>query len=656
MMAIPQSVRDDWIATWREHYRVEPLSEWVERRRVVVGGNRPGPWNPANAVQAIEPMDAFMDSRVRQISIQAPAQLLKSEFSINVAVYSAAQGDDVLFYEPDERLLGEFVSERIRPALLAMDVPATFTDAPTVTRALKKRDSATMIRIDGAGAITGLTPSLRTGKSSRAAPIVIIDEIDKMGDPSMVGAALTRTASYGPAGRVVSVSTPTTEAPGSIAYLWAAGSRGQWNGRCSHCGELVLLNWSLVQFKTDESGYWQADTAFVACSACGATWTEADRLAAIRAGRYVHERPDNPHKSYWIHGVAHPWRSLREIIEHGARAYREAIEGDVWEGYRQYVNEWRAEPWTDEYEGLSARGLAIARYDLGGAPAPVDGAPAALGTLDRRVLLVTAGADVSADTIFAEFVAWGIDEYDRLLSWGLQYCEGGGGPGDSIEKSELWRDFERLVTDSVWIHSANGAPVRVQKVLIDEGYRPEIIRGWCEEFCEHEPRFRGRRFGFYEPRIVPSKGLAVEGSSLIPVTMTLPKKGTANYLRAAPHTVFLRTTELKDMVYDGFLSDRRLPAGRPPAHQWPAGHGYDDEYMTALSSEVRTLRYNARGKVDIRWRQKTSRKAKFNEPWDCRVYALAAAYVLINEHIRSKFHQPVALLDWMKQERDRSKQ
>ena len=63
-----------------------PLDEWAAKYRRVVGGPRPGPWNPANAPMSLEPMRAVSDRRVAQVTICAPAQLLKSEFCINCAV------------------------------------------------------------------------------------------------------------------------------------------------------------------------------------------------------------------------------------------------------------------------------------------------------------------------------------------------------------------------------------------------------------------------------------------------------------------------------------------------------------------------------------------------------------------------------------------
>ena len=49
---------------------------------------------------------------------------------------------------------------------------------------------------------------MKTGKSAYTAPMVILDEIDKMGNPSMITVARSRTAAHGADAKIVAVSTP----------------------------------------------------------------------------------------------------------------------------------------------------------------------------------------------------------------------------------------------------------------------------------------------------------------------------------------------------------------------------------------------------------------------------------------------------------------
>ena len=255
MIARPELWHRDLAATFEAAASPRlPLDEWAAKYRRIVGGPRPGLRNPANAPMSLEPMRAVSDRRVSQVTICAPAQLLKSEFAITCAVKTAADGDDVLFYEPDREVLAEFMRDRIRPAVIGMEEGAV---AETSTDKRKKRDSAMVIRFAGSGKILGLTPQMKTGKSAYTAPMVVLDELDKMGDPSMMTVARSRTATYGADAKIVAVSTPTEDVPGSIWRLWSQGSRGRWHGRCPHCRELVQVGWSRqrVQFDSDDDGF-----------------------------------------------------------------------------------------------------------------------------------------------------------------------------------------------------------------------------------------------------------------------------------------------------------------------------------------------------------------------------------------------------------------
>ena len=136
-----------------------------------------------------------------------------------------------------------------------------------------------------------------------------------------------------------------------------------------------------------------------------------------------------------------------------------------------------------------------------------------LGELDRRVVMVTAGADVGEHALYTEFVAWGVDpKTGAVLSWGLQYRIVGGSPDDTIEDPELWRAWEKIVDGSTWRHA--GYPdsrIPAQRVLIDSGYRPEIVREWCEAKYRHDLRAaQALTAAPYGARILPLKSKARE--------------------------------------------------------------------------------------------------------------------------------------------------
>ena len=600
-----------------------PLNLWTRKHRWIGTGARKGRWDPINAPFSEEPMAAFSDRRVSSITIAAPAQLMKSEFAVNCTVYAAAHGQDVLFYEPDITLLKKFMVDRVRPALVWLKDVVVRGDA---TDLLKRRDTMVELRVSGGGTILGLTPQMRSGKAAHTAPIVVLDELDLMNATDMSQVAKARTTVYGRDSCVVSVSVPTEDLPGSIWRKWTEGSQGEWKGKCPSCSEVCGLGWAQVQFQKDGGGYWLPETAAMNCSECGTVWTEGQRLKAIRDGSYIHRYPDKQDRSYWVPGPAHIWRSIRNIAEVGASAWRGAQEDNDWGTYKRFVNEWRGEPWDQSEIGLSARRMQESAYDLGARGTK------SLGLLDERIQLVTMGADVQLESIHAEVMGWGVDETDRLLCFGLRYFVVRGEEGETVESSGLWETLDQELRASVWRHPAGENTVGIQRGLIDARYKTPVVRTWLQTKYQEELRRAKRRATPYGATLLPSMGKAFGGRDVgkrVDFRPGVVSKKSRHAGRFIPEAVWLDTSILKDDLYDSFKADRSLPVGSETANVWPTNRietGYTDGYFDELSAEHKTTRRLPTGRMVTEWTFKKG-SGRRNEAFDCRIYGYAAAIV-----------------------------
>ena len=607
------------------------LLDWAAKHRIVVKGPMKGPWRHFNAPMAMEPMATVSRRDVEQITIMSPAQLLKSEFVINVASWVATYGDDVLFYEPDQILLREFFSERIRPALYALETSQIQT---IESKFLKKRDSVQALRFAGGGLILGLSPEMKTGKSSHTARVVVIDELDKMGDPTMVTTQRSRTITYGSDALGVYVSTPTEDVPGSIYREWERGSRGRWHGKCPRCNEFVSVRWGNVNFKRDEDGFWISrwgdgpeDVAALVCTSCEARWSESERQEAIRSGQYIHENPDSKNQSYHIPGPAHLWTTIEAIVTEGADAHKAAVQEGEWDGYQQFHNERLAEVWTAESRGLSARKLQSNTFSLG-ARGKED-----QGQLDPRALLITAASDTGAHAIYTEYVAWGID-YKTMqpICWGLMYKIIGGSAEDSIDDPELWHEYDKMINKTVWRHPHYPDTVMgPSRVLIDQGYRPEIVKSYCTSKAEDDERItQARTRTPYGVRVLPARSKSREIGEH-PVDLALGMKQPTKMKKQWPCTVWIESNMIKDAVYEWVLRDGRIPEGAQKSNVWPddkQARGYTENWFKEFANEVQTKKRSNKGAVSVQWEVKHG-IAKKNEAWDCRIYCTAAALVEI---------------------------
>jgi len=598
------------------------LDEWAERHRIVVGETPfPGPWNPANAPMALEPMRAVTDDRVRTVVVVTPSQLMKSEFAVNCACYAAFYGDTCLFYEPERELLAKFLGDRVRPSMYAIGLLDKEERTPGP---LKKRDSKMEIRANNGGTVTGLTPEMKMGRSAYTGRYVVLDELDKMGRTDMMVIARERSTVYGADAKVVAVSTPTVAALGTVWREWEMGSRGVWMGWCPHCGDLTSMDWDeAAQFGRTDDGLWIPDTECMGCMKCGAAWDEHDRLAAARAGQYVHADPANDQRTFRVPGPAHLFRTLRDIMTAGAETYRAAVEEQNWEGYIAWRNGMAALCWDESFKGLSATALE------GHTWAPGPRGENDLGELPAGALLITAGADVGARHIACEWVAWGIDkDSGRVRSWALRYVRLGDAPDDSTDEPDLWDAFDEEIRRSVW-RTRTGRFMQAVRVFVDEGHRPEVVRTWCQNrYLKSLPAGR-RRASPYDAQVGPVRGYSAEASKPkgYPVDLELGIQKRKHQPQFVPATVFAMTGTLKERMYDWMLADKSLPAEAERAHIYPEApelSGYTAAYFKQLAHEVKEPEVTPTGRVITRWKKRHGFIR--NEPMDCRIYALAALY------------------------------
>jgi len=589
----------------------------------------PGPWNFDNAPMALEPMQICSDRNVRVITVWTPAQLLKSEFCINVALWSAYYNRDVLLFEPDQKLGEEFMRERIRPAMMSFGGVQIIDPGK---RGPKKVDSVGAIRYPGGGLITALTPGMRTGKSGRAAPVIIHDEIDKMGDPSMSVSAVSRATTFGGDALVVNASTATVDAPGTIVRIWSEGSMGVWHGRCIQCEQLVGVGWDRVFFEKDSAGLWLPETMRMTCENCGHAWSESERQQTVRAGQYIHKRPHIVDKrSFHVPGAAHIFNSIRDIVDEGAGLWRNALEEEDWESYQLFCNERLGIAWDPDIEGLSARKMERSVYSLGSVKRKHH-----RGMLDPRVVFVTAGADIGSTEMFIEFVAWGIDyRTGDVMCWGLEFVHIGGAQEDSIDDPALWEQFSEVVDNYAWEHPyGGGVMLPAERVVVDCGYRPEVVRAYCKGKYMEQLRQSGERMVAFGGRILPIRSRSREAGEH-PVDMST---GIAKCKRSrfedVPATLLINSNAIKDMYYTSLLRDRRMAEGVEKNNLWPVdgeARGYTAGYFAEMANERRYITRTKTGMIKTHWTVKSG-KAKRNDAFDCRVYAMAAALFIVFPH------------------------
>jgi phage terminase large subunit GpA-like protein len=293
----------------------------------------------------------------------------------------------------------------------------------------------------------------------------------------------------------------------------------------------------------------------------------------LASGRWVPTK-ESPIRGYHLSSLYSPlgWYSWAQAAAEFLEAKRMGPES-----LKTWTNTVLGETWEEQGEAVQDD-LLIARREQYMAEVPA------------AALVLTAGVDVQDDRLEMEVVGWGKGEE----SWGIEYRTIWGDPGQAA----VWQQLDEALA-KVYAHE-NGHHLHVVSACIDSGHATQQVY-----------EFVRRRGG----RLHAVKGMAGAGR---PIVSAPSKRKTGRSQR--PVNVFLvGVDQAKGLLY----SRLRLREPGPGYCHFPIEEGYDVEFFAQLAAEKCVTRYT-RGFPRREWVKVRPR----NEALDCRVYAMAAVYIL----------------------------
>ena len=530
-------------------------------------------------------MDSITENQ--RTAAQKAAQLGFSEIGLNTAGYHIDQDPaPIMFVLPSvEPMAREFSSDRLDPMI---------RDTPCLARKVsdpKSRDSKnTILNKNYPGGNISLTgANAPSGLRSKPKRVIIFDEVDaykpsagREGDPILLGEK--RAANFWNR-RFVYISTPTIKGLSRIEKLMEASDKRYYHIPCPRCGQAHVLKWQNVKWTNDD-----AQTAHFVCPACGGEYNNAEKNLAVRNAKKIlgfdwvitdpekSPGPNNPNgiAGFYISELYSSWRSIKEIV-HG---FLEAKDDP--EQLQVFYNTVLGELWVEGGIALDEKVLE-------------DRCEEWITALPEKALILTAGADVQADRIECEVVAWGPGEE----SWSVDYKVFYGSP--DIEEGQEGSPWDALTAylRSTWEHPLYGSR-GIEWSCIDTGgtgTNTTSVYGYCR-------RHRG-------DHIYAVKGRGGEG---VPIISKPNKKGTG---KKAIYGIDLFTVGT-DLVKTIVLRRLRLDSPGPGYCHFPKGRGI--KYFEQLTAEKPLTVY----KNGFPHRTFVLEKGKRNEALDCRCYAFAA--------------------------------
>ena len=542
------------------------VSEWAdaEMRLSAEASAEPGRFRVSRAMYQSEIMTAVSDPQVHTVVVMSSAQVGKTTLVLAVIGFHIDQDPSpILVLQPTLEMGQAFSKDRLAPML---------RDTPALQGKVKDpraRDSGNtlMHKSFPGGHITIAGANSAASLASRPIRVLLADEVDRYprsagteGDP--VSLARKRTATFFNR-RIVLVSTPTVKGMSRIEAAYNESDRRHYLVPCPDCGHEQRLVWSQVRWPDGRPG-----AAEYCCAECGTLWSDAQRWAAIRKGRWQATAEFSGVAGFHLSELYSPWRRLGETAEDFT-----ASKADP-ERLRTWVNTALGETWEDTGETVDASSLDRLREAYG----PED--------LPDEVQYATAGVDTQGDRLEVEILGWGEGEE----SWGIAYHVLYGDPAQEA----VWRELDAVLLEAYT--TTSGRKVRVMSAAIDSGgHHAEAVLRFARE------RFRRRVFAI--------KGLSGQGKPIWPLRASKAKTRDSVWMVGV------------DTAKDTVLARWGIQEG-PGACHLPADPttGYDDDWIEQVTAEQRVTRYRE-GRPYAVW---ALPKGKRNEALDCRVYAVAA--------------------------------
>jgi len=554
------------------------ISDWADEYCFLPDNNaEPGRWRTSRAPYQKGIMDAICDRRIQKITIMTSAQVGKTSMLNNAIGYYIHQcPKSIIIMHPTLKDAKDWSTFKLAPMVANTPV---LKDKVAKPRARDKTN--TTLRKEYPGGYLMILGSNSTSElRGRSAPIILCDEVDAYeitseGDPINL---LWKRANTFRDKKLVLTSTPTVKDISRIDQSWEASDKRRYMVPCPHCKKNQWLKWANVKWDKDANGKHLSETAYYACEHCNQKIHHKHKAKMIAQGVWEPEcaftgprsakASQGKHAGFHLNELISPWRSWQEVVE-------DFLEKKAQNDLQVFFNAAMGEPWEELGEKVDGNNIYLRREYYG-------------PDLPEQAVVLTAGVDVQDDRLECEIVAWGPGEE----SWSMDYVILRGDPSQEL----LWSKLTSVLSRTFKHPAGNMLPIAGTAIDTGGHYTQEVYR-----YCRQHP---------YKTFAI--KGSSTQGGPLV----SRPSKRNLGKV----NLFAINTVTAKDTFYS------RLNLAVPGSGycHFPIKEIYNVEYFHQLTVEKRVLRY----KQGRPFHTYVKPSGERNEVLDCRVYALAALYIV----------------------------
>jgi len=562
------------------------VSEWAEKYRILPQGltSRPGPFRFSEA----EPMREIADCLSESSSVREVVLMKGSQLGGTVAVMENFVGYTIavcpgptLAITGDKEMADMWMEKRVDPMIESAGLRHLIFSQVAKKNNRDTGDTKDSKSFPG-GFIVSIGPNSGSKLRSNAIQFLLLDEEDAYpqevgdeGDP--IALAMRRTDTFETSRKILHISTPLIKGTSRIEAAYLAGDQRKYFVPCKKCGEFQTLDWKRIGWTTDDAGKLEWDSVHYQCVSCGEKWTNADKAVFLPRGEWrpTAKSSKRNYRSYHLSSLysslgARSWESIVEewVLMKDDRAKR-----------KTFINTVLGETWEERGDAPRWERIMLRRagYNSGTLPE------------NSHVLILTLGADVQKDRIEYEVTAWAAGKRSFSVAYGAIY-------GDTSDiNSSAWKGLADVLVSE---YSGMG----IKMALIDCGFNTTQVYQFCENYTS----------GVFPVMSEPFNSTSKNIFNIRPV----PGYATSR--------VNIQSGQLKSELYGYLFRSDLDDDGRLPDGYCVFPEDYGEEYFKQLTAESFTPTKMKSGAVRWEWKKNRER----NEALDCRVYSMAALYVL----------------------------
>jgi phage terminase large subunit GpA-like protein len=584
------------------------VTQWAEKHRILntKGSAEAGPYRVNRTPYLRKPMDCMSArSTYMRVPFMKASQIGASEAGFNIVGYYMDMVPCPIFYlMPTIQTMERKVKQTVDPMI---EDCATLQAKVGKKRSKDGGNTLSQKDVPGGTAFFGGANSAAS-LASVPARVAVADEADRYpGDVDGEGSPLAllerRMLTFGSRKKLFIPSTPTIDGASVIQGEYEDTDQNEYWVPCPHCMQLQTLEFAQLIW---EKGVYK--DVHYKCIHCEKKIYNHHKTFMLQEDKseYIPGHPDEG-RARWL--AKYPEKSRPEVIGFWLSAL---YSPDGWYSWTEMAEEW------DKCENDEPRKKAFINTILG-MPFKEKGiAPpwqqlferAQENQIERNQVwqstaFITAGVDVQGNRLEIDIVGWQKGRISQQIDYRVLM-------GDPT-KEDVWEQLSDILNETWEFEAFDGAQadkrgrIGIRKMCIDANYASDHVHTFA------------RKHGI--KRVVPIQGREnLEMPYSAPKITTKTEQGK-NVKRGKVWPV--GTSYLKELLY-GWLrleikEDGEVPKGF--CHLLPMPEHYFRGMTAEERSPVRNKQTNA---IKYKWNKKYER----NEPLDCRIYAMAAAFML----------------------------